>query len=312
MPRPAGHGFVDLLRERLDATVELLGLAGTCDVLVEGVPTPDQLGKLVEPGTLIIPYAGVPSRTRTLLRDHPAVSVHNLHHNAAPTAELAVALLLAAAKRILPFDRALRSGDWTPRYSGERYLLCEEKTALVLGYGAIGRRVAAACRGLGMRTQAVRRRGPLEGAPDEVFAPDALPELLPQAHALIVCLPWTPATDGLLGDEELALLPDGAVLVNIARGPIVQEEPLYEALRAERIAAGLDVWYRYPESESARTQTPPSAFPLHELDNVVFSPHRAGHTERSEELRATHLAELLNTAARGETLPNRVDLDEGY
>jgi phosphoglycerate dehydrogenase-like enzyme len=158
----------------------------------------------------------------------------------------------------------------------------------------------------------VRRRGVLEGAPDEIFPPDRLPELLPRAHALVVCLPWTPATDGLLGRDELALLPERAVLVNIARGPIVQEEPLYEALRAERIAAGLDVWYRYPESEQARTDTLPSAFPLHELDNVVLSPHRAGHTDRSEELRATHLAQLLNIAARGEPIPNRVDLEAGY
>ena len=72
------------------------------------------------------------------------------------------------------------------------------------------------------------------------------------------------------------------------------------------------VSYRYPESEPARTETPPSAFPMHELDNVVFSPHRAGHTDRSEELRATHLAQLLNVAARGEPIPNRVDLEAGY
>ncbi|MHC5033381.1 MAG: NAD(P)-dependent oxidoreductase [Planctomycetota bacterium] len=314
LPRPPRHGFLDHLRARLAPEVTLtVEEDGPCDVLVDGTPDRARIEKSVGLRALVIPYAGVPRATRELLREFPAVAVHNLHHNAAPTAELAIALLLAAGKTLVPLDRALRRHDWRPRYAPERQddLLCAGRTALVLGYGAIGRRVAAACRGLGMQVMATRRSGTCTG-PDEVFLPDALDSLLPRAHALFVCLPSTGETDGLLGAGRLALLPDGAVLVNVGRGPIVDETALFRELESGRLAAGLDVWYRYPESEEARADTAPATQPFHELENVVLSPHRAGLCAETERLRAEGLAEMLNGAARGEPMPHRVDLDRGY
>ncbi|MCA9873270.1 MAG: hypothetical protein KC441_06435, partial [Anaerolineales bacterium] len=77
-------------------------------------------------------------------------------------------------------------------------------------------------------------------------------------------------------------------------------------------AAGIDVWYIYPKEEADRPHTMPSAFPFHELDNVVMSPHRGGQTLDSDRLRMGHLAQLLNCAARGEEMPNRLDLARGY
>jgi phosphoglycerate dehydrogenase-like enzyme len=149
--------------------------------------------------------------------------------------------------------------------------------------------------------------------PDEIHPPQALHRLLPCANALFICLPLTPATTGLIGAKELALLPPHAVLVNVARGPIVDEAALYHALRDGALhAAGLDVWYNYPPDEAARAHTPPSDYPFHELDNVVMSPHRAGGSTETELQRMAHLARLLNAAARGEEMPNRVDLQAGY
>jgi phosphoglycerate dehydrogenase-like enzyme len=117
----------------------------------------------------------------------------------------------------------------------------------------------------------------------------------------------------LIGERELALLPPDAVLVNVGRGPIVDEAALYHALHEGTLhAAGLDVWYNYPADEASRSHTPPSAYPFHELDNVVMSPHRAGGSDESEMRRMTHLAALLNAAARGDEMPNRVDLQAGY
>jgi phosphoglycerate dehydrogenase-like enzyme len=314
LPRPPRHGFLDHLRARLTAEVtRTVEEDGPCDVLVDGTPDRARIEKSVGLRALVIPYAGVPRATRELLREFPAVAVHNLHHNAAPTAELAIALLLAAGKALVPLDRALRRHDWRPRYAPERRddFLCAGRTALVLGYGAIGRRVAAACRGLGMQVMATRRSGPCAG-PDEVFGPDALDSLLPRARALFVCLPSTGETDGLLDAARLALLPDGAVLVNVGRGPIVDEAALFGELESGRLAAGLDVWYRYPEDEEARADTAPATQPFHELENVVLSPHRAGLCAETERLRAEGLAEMLNGAARGEPMPHRVDLDRGY
>jgi phosphoglycerate dehydrogenase-like enzyme len=305
LPRPPGGGFLEDLEARLDPEVRLTTeTPESCPFLVEGRPSAEQIeGR----EAVIIPYAGVPRPTLELMRKHPGIALHNLHHNAAPTAELAVALLLAAAKRIVPIDRALRSGDWRPRYVETRAFLCEGKTALVLGHGAIGRRVADACRALGMTVLAVRRR-----PSTEEYGPEDLRNLLPRADALIICLPWTEETDGLLGAPELARLPEGALLVNVARGPVVDAEALFLALREGHLAAGLDVWYRYPENEDARARTFPANQPFHELDNVVLSPHRAGHAQETEALRARHLAAMLNAAARGETMPHRVDLEAGY
>jgi phosphoglycerate dehydrogenase-like enzyme len=126
-------------------------------------------------------------------------------------------------------------------------------------------------------------------------------------------LPHTPETDGLIGRLELDLLPEKAVLVNVARGPIVDEPALFAALQSGRLhSAGLDVWYNYPSDETSRSHTPPANYPYHALDNVVMSPHRAGSTADSNTLRMRHLAALLNTAATEETLPNRVDVAAGY
>jgi phosphoglycerate dehydrogenase-like enzyme len=169
-----------------------------------------------------------------------------------------------------------------------------------------------------MEVVAIRRREggswSSEGGRDITIAsPEALHGLLPQTHALIICLPLTPATTGLLGAKELARLPSGAVLVNVGRGRIVDEAALYHALRQGSLgAAGLDVWYDYPPDEAARTHTWPSTFAFHELDNVVMSPHRAGGSVDTETLRMKHLAELLNAAAEGAPMPNRVNLEVGY
>jgi phosphoglycerate dehydrogenase-like enzyme len=245
------------------------------------------------------------------------VTVHNLHHNALPVAEQAIALLLAAAKFVVPMDRSLRSGDWRPRYDPNPSLLLADRTALVLGYGAIGQRVARLCQGLGMTVKAVRRQAPTAPgtAPDGIQIADAdeLHDLLPLAHVLIVCLPHTPETTGIIGALELSLLPPDAVLVNVGRGPTVDEAALYQALRDGTLyAAGLDVWYSYPADEAARSCTAPSSYPFHELDNVVMSPHRAGGSTGTERLRVIHLARLLNAAVRGEPIPNKVDLLAGY
>lgn len=286
-----------------------------CDVLVGGRPSRDQLSASPNLRALIIPWAGLPPETRAVLAEFPGISVHNLHHNAAPVAELALGLLLAAAKSIVPYDQALRTGDWTPRYTDSReVMLLAGKTALILGYGAIGRRLAVALQALGMTVLATRRHPPLtpDGDVAEIYPPEALADLLPRADALIVALPLTSETEGLLGAAELALLPAPGVLVNIGRAQIIDEQALYEALRHDRISAGLDVWYQYPAGEAERNHTAPANFPFGELPNVVLSPHRAGHAVETETLRMAHLAKLLNSAAASQAIPNRVDLQSGY
>jgi phosphoglycerate dehydrogenase-like enzyme len=285
-------------------------------ILVAGRPGREHLQASPNLQAVIVPWAGIPENTRSLLGEFPGVALHNLHHNAAMTAETALALLLAAAKHIVPFDQDLRRNDWSRRYRPSPAVLLDGKTALVLGFGQIGQRVGRACAAMGMNVLGVRRnpaRSEELGFPAEVHGPEDLPDLFEHAHVLVVTLPATPDTDGLIGQRELERLPRGALLVNVGRGTVVDQAALYEALQSGRLGgAGLDVWYHYPEGKEARANTPPADYPFDELENVVLSPHRAGSAAESEVVRMRHLARSINAAADGQPIPNRVDLERGY
>jgi len=286
------------------------------DTLVVGRPTPEQLAACPNVQRLIIPWAGIPETTRTLMRKYPQIAVHNLHHNAAQTAEMAITLMMSACKWLLKYDTAIRAHDWTLRYEPSRSMLLAGKTALILGFGAIGQRVARVCEALGMRTLATRRALSKPTPQDlntKVFSPSALSELLPQAHIVLVTLPHTDETTNLLDADALAHMPNGAVLVNVGRAPIVNERALYDALHSGKLSgAGFDVWYQYPPNVESRKNTPPTTLPLYELENFIMSPHRGGHVHEVEEQRTTALAELLNNGLENGEMENRVDLDAGY
>jgi len=319
--QPRSGNYIEDLRSRIDPSIQLThgpdqAMPPDTQLLISGRPTFEQLSSGSKLHTLLIPWAGIPAETRELMVDFPHISVHNLHHNAVPVAEMAVTLLMSAAKLILPMDHSLRDNDWTPRYRPSTALLLDEKTALILGYGAIGSHVARLCKQIGMNILAVRRNVTgfhRDSMGIEVYPISNLHGLLPRAEVVVVCLPHTPETDGLLGREEIALMPSGAVLVNIGRGLIIDEEALFIALRSGQLhSAGLDVWYNYPAAKEDRIHTPPSNFPFHNLDNCVMSPHRAGSTRETNGLRIKHLSEFLNAASNLAPLPNQVDLEMGY
>lgn len=308
-----------------------------CDIYIEGRPAEEDLKRVREGGAVVVPFAGVPPATAAVLQSRPDLTLHNLHHNSVETAETALALLLAASRRIVTADRAMRTGDWMPRYTPEECINLGGRTAMVLGMGGIGRRVAMALAGMGVNVIGVRRTA-ATGTQDLTFEPFSeqgqakvrvepigrLREVLPEANFLIVTLPLTPETEGLIGAEELVLLKKPSIVVNIARGSIIKERDLFEALKSGALhAAGSDVWYRYPKHpegivpgyfnmpDEART-TYPSEFPFHELDNMVMSPHRGGSSFDAEVNRIEHLARLVFAFAETGAMPNRVDIEAGY
>lgn len=289
---------------------------GNYDVLVAGRPSLEQLQQNPAIQALIIPFAGIPAETRELLLEHfPRLVVYNIHHNAVATAEMAMALLLATAKNLIPADRAIRKQDWRIRYSPNQNIILSDRIVLILGYGAVGKNIARMCRAFGMMVHAFRRDDRLSNdeAGIELHTMHALDNLLPHSDIIFVALPLTPNTEGLLDQNRIARLPKQCILVNVARGAVVEEQALYEALRTGSIAgAGLDVWYRYPEDEESRAHTAPATHPFHELENVVMSPHRGGGSRQNESMRLQHLARVINTLARGEVPLTRVDVQEGY
>lgn len=328
-------GFSKAVQEVADVVADA---PERCDVFIEGRPSEEQLKCVREGGAVVVPFAGVPPATGQALRSRPDLTLHNLHHNSVETAETALALLLSASRRIVTADRAMRMGDWTPRYTPEECIRLAGRTAVVLGIGGIGKRVATALAAMGVEVIGVRRGGEAEQTYDLEFDPfahqgqakvsvttlDRLPEVLPVANFLMVTLPLTPESEGLIGAKELAMLQKPSIVVNIARATIVREKDLYEALKNGVLhAAGLDVWYRYPKHpegivpgyfnmpEEAKT-TYPSEYPFHELDNLVMSPHRGGSSAEAEENRIEHLAMLVRAFAEKGQMPNQVNIEAGY
>ncbi|MBP7691126.1 MAG: hypothetical protein KA764_04385 [Anaerolineales bacterium] len=307
------------LRARLSAAVQLSAgpqVPADTELLVANAPDRAHLTASPALRAVIVPFTGVPEPLRALLLEFPALSLHNSRWPTIPTAEGALTLLLAAAKFVVPADRAFRQHNWEMRYRPSPSILLAGKTVAVLGFGAIGQRVGGMCHGLGMRVLGVRRtagRPPALDYPAEVHPVSALRAVLPQAQVLIITLPLTAETRDLIGAEELALLARPAFLVNVGRAAVIQEAALYNALRDGPLtAAGLDVWYAYPTDAASRAHTPPAQYPFHELENVVLSPHRIDLVREHHARLAEELAQTLNAAARGEPLPNRVDVAAGY
>lgn len=315
---PTGEDLVHL-RSLLDKNISLttgekLPEDRQVQIFVAGRPTQEQIDQLGSIETLIVPWTGIPPETRSVMLNYPDVRVYKLHHNASATAEMALSLLLAVAKRVIPFDQRMRKSDWRLRYQKSDTVLLDGKNALILGYGKIGKLVRSYLEVLGVQVRIIKRTlTEKESKEETIFPPSKLRELLPETEILILALPHTDDTDNLISHKELALLPRDAILINISRGKIVDQEALYSALKEGKIyGAGLDVWYNYPKTKGERSSTQPADYPFHELDNLVMSPHRGGNVKETEQLLMTALARSLNAAARGEPIPNPVDIQLGY
>lgn len=281
-------------------------------ILVDGDPPSWALDR---PGLerVVVPYAGIRPSLREAMRERPHLVLHNSHFNAAFVAQHAVALLLACAGRLGRFDRALRSGDWR-RGDGPTSLHLAGRRVLLLGYGAIGRAATPMLHGLGMRLTAVRRRPERGAGPVPQHGIEELPRLLPAADVLIASLPSTPATHGLIDADALAALPDGALVVNVGRGDVLDEDATWAALESGRLAGlGLDVWWRYPEDAASRAATLPSRRPFHLHPDVVLSPHRANAVDdwQRASVRDVFLT-LAGIASGADPDRNRVDVEQGY
>lgn len=299
---------IDLI---VDPDAGLDAMDGT-EVLVDGSP-PDAFLDAPTLTRVIVPYAGIRSSLRDALRARPRLTLHNSHFNAAFVAQHALALLLACSQRLVRYDRAMRQGDWRSQADTTNLHLAG-RTAVLLGYGAIGRAMVPMLHGLGLSVEAVRTR-PDPGAvsvPEHASAD--LASVLPRADVLIVSLPSTPATIGVLDASAYQALPDDAIVINVGRGDVLDEEATWQALDGGRLAGlGLDVWWRYPAGAAERTTTLASHRPFHLHPDVVLSPHRASDVERAEEASVRDVLTTLAAIVGGrDPNRNRVDVTAGF
>jgi D-3-phosphoglycerate dehydrogenase len=220
--------------------------------------------------------------------------------NIVSAAELAVALMLAAARHLSPAHAALKNAEWKrSKYTGiELY----EKTVGIVGLGRIGVLVAQRLSAFGMNVIAYDPYVQAGRAAQMGVRLVDLDTLLAEADFMSVHLPKTPETIGLIGADELARAKPSLVLVNAARGGIVDETALYDALKTGSIAAaGLDVFATEPCTDS----------PLFELENVVATPHLGASTDEAQEKAGIAVARSVRLALSGELVPDAVNVQGG-
>jgi phosphoglycerate dehydrogenase-like enzyme len=258
---------------------------------------------------LQVPGAGLDRIDRSAL---PAGAwLANAYGHEVAIAEYVIGAMLVLSRGFLRIDARLRRGEWESQWAAAGstpppWPELSGKTVGILGYGRIGQEVARRARAFGMAVWAIRRDGTQAPAvaPDFLGGPDALDEALARADHLVITLPLTPASRGLLGPRELSRMKRSAVLVNVARAEIVDEDALYSALTQGTIAgAALDVWYRYPTGPGP---TLPAGCAFHELPNVLMTPHVSGWTEGMLDARASLIAENIRRVAEGEPPLNLV------
>jgi D-3-phosphoglycerate dehydrogenase len=218
--------------------------------------------------------------------------------NVLSAAEHTMALLLALARNLAAAHGSLRAGAWErERFQGVEL---HGKTLGIVGLGQVGRMVAQRALSFGMRLIAYDPYVSRERA--RQLSAELMPDLealLVQADFVTVHLPRTPETEGLIGERELGLMKEGARLVNTARGGIVNEVALADALRSGRLGgAALDVFENEPVTEH----------PLFALENVVVTPHLGASTREAQDKAGIAIAEMVRLALKGEFVPFAVNV----
>jgi phosphoglycerate dehydrogenase-like enzyme len=219
-------------------------------------------------------------------------------------AEHALAMALAAAKRLIMEQENLKRGEFN-QFTWNRMLaggVCG-----IFGFGGIGAATARLMYGIGMRVHAINRHGRADERVDWIGTPERLNDLLEAADVLLISAPLTRATYSLIGAAELGRMKDDAILVNLARGEIVQERPLYDHLvRHPRFTACIDAWWIEPvrHGEFRIDQ------PFLDLPNVIASPHNSGQGGDAHDIALRRAVENCRRALIGEAPLHVIGLDE--
>ncbi|MGY5858039.1 MAG: NAD(P)-dependent oxidoreductase [Candidatus Thorarchaeota archaeon] len=296
----------------------LLKHAPEAQIVVGWRPTREFLDTALNMKLFINPGVGVQHhidvfKEITQTRD---ITLVNGHGNTYFTAQHAVALLLAATNKVIPHHKWMVEGQWRRGDSYAKSIPLRERKIGLLGYGAVNQKVHKFLSGFNVEFLVLKRtwNGDEEfPTPVKQFLPENLDNFLKETDVLMIAVPQTEKTIGMIGEKELKLLGSDSFLVNIARGIVIDEEALYKALKQKTIAgAGIDVWYEYRPEPDVDNRKYPTQFPFHELDNVILSPHR-GASPMDDLKRWDEVVENVTKFAEGrEDFINVVELDRAY
>ena len=224
-------------------------------------------------------------------------------------AEYVVMVMLALHHRLFQIAGEFRDGgSWATSWvqSGTPHGEVRGTTLGIVGFGRVGREVARRAAPFGCRILAANR-SPRDAEPgvERIYPMGELDRMLPLCDTVAICTALGPETTGLIDAHRLGLLKPSAVLINIARGQVIDEDALYAALRDVKIGgAAIDVWWQYPNpAEPSRRG---SRHPFHELPNVIVTPHNSGWTAGMVRRRWDEIADNINRFCRGDSLINLV------
>ena len=251
------------------------------------------------------PAAGTDAVDLALLPASAALC--NCFGHEAAIAEYVMTALLLRHVPLAAADADLRAQRWT-YWAGRPTALRTElgsQTIGLLGFGHIAQAVAARAKAFGMQVHVANRSPVVNPLVDQYFSLDDVPAFMGSADAVVVSLPLTPQTQGLVGQAALAAMRPDAVILNVGRGPVIEEQALFDALSAGRIGGAIiDTWYQYPTQGQA--ECAPSKLDFASLPNLVMTPHMSGWTSGTVRRRQATLAENIARLADGRALLNVV------
>jgi len=260
----------------------LIGHAPDIDIMIGWRPSPGLLEAASRLGLFNATGVGAQHLIEPFreLNRHRSVVLCNSHGNAYLTAQHTVAMLLSLTNKIVCHHNRMADGFWCPNDDTIQSIPFRGRTIGLLGYGAINRNVHRFLSGFDLKFAVLKRdwsnNQPAPPTMIEKYRFDDLHRFLKSIDTLIIAVPLTSKTRGLIGERELELLGCDGLLVNVARGAVVDEESLYVALKDKIIAgAAIDVWYEYRPEPDDKGRKYPAKLPFYELDNIVLSPHRA-------------------------------------
>ena len=243
--------------------------------------------QLLSAGADSVDYAALPERL---------MLAGNVGAYAQPMAEYVMAVTLALARRLPQRHAELARGEfgmWKP------VLTLDGAVCAVLGFGGIGKATARLMRAFGARIHAVNTSGSTTEPTDFIGTLADLDQVLAEADVLVISLPLTRSTRGLIGVRELGLMKPAAILVNVGRAAIVDERALYEHLRDQpEFCAGLDAWWHEPTPGTEFS----TEYPFFDLPNLIGSPHNSGVTDGALQVGAVRAAENVLRFLKGEAV----------
>ncbi len=271
--------------------------------IVFGSPSQEQLERARNVRWIHIPTAGADRFVRSdLVRERGITITNSSGCFGIPIAEHVLALMLGLTRKLGVTVRNQARSEWVrPGPLGELF----GKTVGILGLGDIGTEVARRAHAFGMQVVAMRRRrGTSPPFVVALYGPEETDKVVQAADFLVLCLPGTEATRGILSRQRIESMKPGSYVINIGRGSLIDEPALVDALRSGRLAgAGLDVFSQEPL---------PTESPLWKMENVLITPHTSGNSPMHPRRTAAIFLRNLERYLKGEPLENVVDLEWGY